>query len=121
MKHLLLLTLSFLLLSLSAAANTPGRHSVDLSWTDPDATIVGYNVYRGTTAGVCTGSVTPYATSTSKAYTDTAVTAGTIYFYAVSAFNGAGAESACSAEVQAQIPSSTVFPTTPGAPLVTVH
>lgn len=102
--------LSWLLLVTLAFANTPGKHSVSLTWVDSDASVVGYNIYRGLATGVCSGTPTPYASSTSKSYVDASVTAGTTYFYAVSAVNGTGSESACSAEAQASVPS---FPASP--------
>jgi cellulose 1,4-beta-cellobiosidase len=117
MRHFLILVL----LSAFALANTPGKHSVDLTWSESDTTVVAYNVYRGTATGVCSGLSVPYALGVlTKAYTDTVVTAGTTYFYAVSALNSAGVESACSAEAQAVIPSTT-FPAAPGTPSVVVH
>lgn len=95
----------------TAHANTPGQHNVSLSWQDSDGTIVSYNVYRGTAPGVCSGTPTPYATSASKSYVDSSVTAGTQYTYAVSGVNAAGGESACSAEAQITVPSSPQTPT----------
>lgn len=98
-------------MSTNASANTPGQHSVSLNWQDSDGTIVSYNVYRGTAPGVCSGTPTPYATSASKSYVDSSVTAGTQYTYAVSGVNAAGGESACSAEAQVAVPSSPQTPT----------
>lgn len=121
MKTLISLFLSFALLLFSplAFANTPGQHSVVLTWIDADTTVVSYNVYRGLAAGVCSGTPTPYATGvTAKTYTDTAVTAGTTYVYAVSAVNGAGAESACSTEAQAAVPQT---PATPNGLTAVAH
>lgn len=59
--------------------------SVGLSWP----TIAGgeqYRIYRSTSPG--SPSTTPYATVTTTSYTDTTLTAGTQYYYTVSAFNG---------------------------------
>ena len=72
---------------MTAAAGV-GR--VDLSWTTPvngGSPILGYNLYRGPSAGNLSlyqplGVVTVYP--------DTAVTAGTTYFYAVAARNSLG-------------------------------
>src|SRR6266571_3132848 len=77
-----------------------GAHSVSLTWSDSDGTVVSYNIYRGNQTGVCLGTPTPYANSATKSYTDTAVVSGTTYVYAVSALNGTGGESACSSEAQ---------------------
>ena len=59
-----------------AFANTPGQHSVALSWNAPangcGANGCTYNLYRSATANVCAGTPTPYATAiASPSYTDT--------------------------------------------------
>jgi hypothetical protein len=99
------ITLACLALVLFAHADTPGKHGVILSWTASTTAGVTYNVYRGTAAGVCSGTPTPYATGiTSTTFTDTAnLTDGQIIFYNTSAVKG-GAESACDGELQVQIP-----------------
>jgi fibronectin type 3 domain-containing protein len=102
------LALLFVLFSsLAAFANTPGKHSVTLTWTASTSTGVTYNLYRGTAAGVCSGTPTPYAIGISTTpFTDTNVTLGTTYFYNVSAV-GTGGESACDGEVTVQVPDIT--------------
>jgi len=106
MKKLILI----LILLGTAWANTPGKHSVSLTWTETGCPTCTFNVYRGTATGVCLGTPTPYATGvTTTSYIDTAVTGGTTYFYAVSAVSGG--ESACSSEAQAAVPSSPPSPT----------
>ena len=65
-------------------------HSVILNWTasvvGPGvAPVTGYNILRGTTAGG--ESTTPIGTATTTTFTDTTVTAGSTYFYAVTAMN----------------------------------
>lgn len=106
MKRVLLLL--FLLVPL-LFANTPGKHSVVLTWSET-TTGVTFNVYRGTTTGVCSGTPTPYATGiTALTFTDTTVVEGTTYVYAVSAVKGG--ESACSNEAQATVPTSPTPPT----------
>jgi fibronectin type 3 domain-containing protein len=90
-------------------ATTPGKHTVVLTWSE-STTGVTFNVYRGTSSGVCSGTPTPYATGvTLLTYTDTSVVEGTTYFYAVSAVKGG--ESACSSEAQASVPISPAPPT----------
>jgi hypothetical protein len=95
----------FFLLTVAAFANNPGKHSVALSWTASTTTGVTYNLYRGSAAGVCSGTPTPYATGiTSTTFTDTAnLTDGQTIYYNVSAVKG-GAESACDGELQVLIP-----------------
>src|SRR5207302_520103 len=79
---------------------TAGRGVVHLSWTAPSnggSTITNYKVYRGATSGgesllTTLGNVTTYG--------DAAVSAGTTYYYEVSAVNGVG-EGAMSNEASA--------------------
>jgi len=99
-----------LLLCKSAHASSPGQRSVSLTWTEtPACPACTYNVYRGSTTGVCSGTPTPFATGiTSTSYTDSTVVAGQGYFYAVSAVSGV--ESACSAEAQIAVPSAPATP-----------
>lgn len=84
-------------------ANTPGKHTVLLTWIASSTSGVTYNIYRGTTAGVCNGTPTPYVTGiTLTSYTDTNVQVGT-YFYNVSAVSTIGDESICAGEVQCRV------------------
>ena len=94
------------LLGLLAFANTPGQHKVTLKWTASPTAGVTYNLYKGSAAGVCNGTPTPYATGiTGTTYTDTTgLSDGATIFYNVSAVGIGGAESACDGEVQVQIP-----------------
>jgi len=99
-----------LLLTLLSFANTPGKHSVVLSWTASTSSGVQYNLYRGSSSGVCAGTPTPYITGISTTtITDFGVPAGT-YYYAVSAYTATGGESACSSEVQVSVPNITTAP-----------
>jgi len=91
---------STLTVSLSGA----GLHWIGLSWTDSDATVAGYNVYRAAASGG------PYSTqlntsgllaSPSYMDSDPALVAGTTYYYVVKAVNSAGMESAQSNQSQA--------------------
>jgi cellulose 1,4-beta-cellobiosidase len=69
---------------------TAGNAQVALSWTTPadgGTAITGYRLYRGTTSGY----LAPYQTlGVVTAYTDTAVSNGTTYYYQVSAVNAVG-------------------------------
>ena len=79
-------------------------HSVDLSWTaSTTTTVAGYKVYRSSTSGG------PYAVIssspvTSTVYTDPSVTAGSTYYYVVTAVDSSGAESSYSNQATAVIP-----------------
>lgn len=81
---------------------TAGSGLVTLSWT-ASAGAPSYNVKRSTLSG---GPYSTIASPVTSTYTDTAVTAGTTYYYVVSAVNAAG-ESANSIEVSA-VPSAGV-------------
>jgi hypothetical protein len=81
----------------------PTQHSADLSWSPSPSTVVGYNVYCGTTSGG------PYAKVNSSLdpstfYTDNTVQNGQTYYYVSTAVNSAGAESGYSNQLQMVIP-----------------
>ena len=105
------LCVAMLLLSGVAFANTPGQHKVTLSWKE-SSTGVTFNLYKGSVAGVCNGTPTPFVTGiTGTQYVDTiGLTDGQTVFYNVSAVGTGGGESACDGELQVQIP---VFPSAP--------
>jgi outer membrane protein assembly factor BamB/fibronectin type 3 domain-containing protein len=68
-----------------------GNLKVVLNWTVPNsngAAVISYNIYRGTTSGLGTVLVTGYTGGI--IWTDTGVTAGTRYYYTVTAVNIAG-------------------------------
>lgn len=79
---------------------------INLDWASStdNVGVAGYNVYRN-------GGVTPIATTTAAAYSDTGLTASTTYIYAVSAFDAAGNTSATTSPVSAT--TLTVPDTTP--------
>jgi Fibronectin type III domain len=79
---------------------TAGTTDVSLTWTTPNdggSPIQGYNIYRGTSSGGESALVTNVQ---SNSYSDTTVTAGTTYYYEVTAVNGVG-EGPASNEVSA--------------------
>jgi HYDIN/CFA65/VesB-like, Ig-like domain len=78
-------------------------HSVALSWNASTSSgIVGYYVYRAIGSGGYT-RLTGSLVNTLK-YTDTAVSAGTTYKYAVTALDSAGTESGYSGAISATVP-----------------
>ena len=88
-------------------AATTVTHGLKLAWTE-STTGTTFNVYRGIAAGA--ESATPLVTGlTTTTYLDTNGTAGTVYFYYVTAVL-AGIESAPSNEASA------TFPTVPSSP-----
>ena len=83
-------------------AATGGNAQVALTWTanaEPD--MAGYNVYRSTTSPVEKSTPLNGALLTSPAYTDSSVTNGTLYFYAITAVDTSHNESDLSGEVTA--------------------
>ena len=75
---------------------------ITLSWTGSTGA-TSYNIYRGTASGVLSTKTLLASNVTVTTYTDTSVTAGTIYYYQVTAVNASG-ESAGSNEVNATAP-----------------
>lgn len=95
-------------LALVAAA---GVVRINLTWTAPywngGASVTNYSVYRGTASGA---EAYLAAAGPTTAYTDRAVTAGTVYYYEVAAVNSAG-EGPKSAEAYATPLADTSPPT----------
>jgi len=87
--------------SLSGVGVTP-QYSVSLTWNASTSSVVGYNVYRGTSPGAY--SKINATVDANTAYTDSTVTAGTTYYYAATAVNPSGEESGYSTPVQVTIP-----------------
>lgn len=82
---------------------TGSSYQVALSWTaslSPD--ISSYNVYRGTAPGSYT-RINQSAITTTQ-YSDTTVATNVTYYYAVTAVDSNGAESAMSSPATASIP-----------------
>ena len=82
-----------------------GIPDVILSWTASTSSgIAGYNIYRGTTSGG--ESSTPLNSSpiAGTSFTDTSVTAGSKYYYVMTAVSSTGTQSADSSEVEATVP-----------------
>jgi hypothetical protein len=93
-------------ISLAGAGAAPATFSVALTWSPSTSSVVGYNVYRATTAGGEAGS-SPINGSTlisGENFTDTNLVDGTTYYYVVTAVNSTDVQSADSMEVSAIIP-----------------
>jgi fibronectin type 3 domain-containing protein len=74
-----------------------GDAKVDLSWTASNsAGVTGYNIYRDTQASMAAKARINTSPVTSTTYSDTSVTNGTTYYYAVTAVDGEGNESVLS-------------------------
>ena len=79
--------------------------NVVLSWTaNTESDLAGYNVYKGTSAGIYG---TPSSLGKVTNYTISGLTAGNTYYFAVSAFDDASNESGNSSELSASIGDST--------------
>jgi hypothetical protein len=79
-------------------------HSVTLNWAPSDsANIVGYYVYRMSLLDLSWAKLTASAVTGLK-YTDTSVSAGETYYYAVTAVNSNGVQSGYSDQAIAIIP-----------------
>ncbi len=89
---------------------TAGNAQVSLIWF-ASSSATSYHVKRATSSG---GPYTQIAVSTLTAFTDTALTNGTPYYYVVSAANSAG-ESANSTQVSATPQAPVVPPSSPGS------
>jgi fibronectin type 3 domain-containing protein len=92
---------------------TGGAGQVTIAWA-PVSNATSYNVYYSTASGVTTTTGTKLSTSTNN-YVQTGLTAGTTYYYIVTALNIAG-ESAASAQVQASTNAAPPVPSVPAAP-----
>jgi hypothetical protein len=77
------------------------QYSVNLSWTAASS-VVGYNVYRGTTAGSYSKINTTLDSNTM--YTDSSVSSGVTYYYAATSVNSSGQESGYSSPTEVTIP-----------------
>lgn len=92
----------------STANGTPieqwTSHSVSLAWVaSVSQGVVGYNVYRGATAGGPYTRLNSALVGTTS-YVDVTVQSGEIYYYVTTAVNGSGEESGKSAEAHATTP-----------------
>jgi hypothetical protein len=85
-----------------SGSGVSATNSVSLSWSPSTSSVVGYNVYRGTTVGAYTKLNSALNATTS--YTDTTVASGTTYYYAATSVNSAGQESSYSSPLQVSVP-----------------
>jgi hypothetical protein len=85
-----------------AVAGTGTAPQVSLGWSASTSPVEGYNVYRGTTPGQY--SKLNSAVDPNTSYTDMTVASGTTYYYAATAVNSSGQESAFSAPVEIGVP-----------------
>lgn len=78
---------------------SPSTANVTLTWaanSEPD--LAGYKIYVGTNSGVYSFSGSPFVTGKVTSYTISNLPKSQTYFFAISAYDGAGNESGLSAE-----------------------
>jgi hypothetical protein len=91
--------------SLTGTGTAPPVYSVALSWTpSSSANIASYKIYRSTTSGSFSPPAIGSVSSPTTTYTDNSVTDGVTYYYATTAVNSSGEESAYSTQASATIP-----------------
>ncbi len=96
--------LLLLFLIMGASTQLKGQ-SVTLAWNaDSDPAATGYTIYWGTVSG---NYVDSEDTGTNTTVTITNLTAGTTYYFAVTAYDGVGDESSDSTEVAYTVPAGT--------------
>jgi hypothetical protein len=78
--------------------------TVALGWTASTSSVIGYNVYRGTTTGGPYSSKLTSSPVASTQFTDTAVQSGQTYYYVVTSVNSSDLESVYSGQATATIP-----------------
>jgi len=89
----------------TVALSGSGEYDIILSWTTSTSSgVIGYNVYRGTASGGESSTPLNSTPINGPAYVDTSVTAGTTYYYEVTAVSSTGTQSAESDEVSASVP-----------------
>ena len=89
----------------ASGSGTTIQHTVQLSWNaSTSSSIAGYNVYRG---GSASGPFTKINSvlDISLGYGDSTVQSGQTYYYATTAVDTSGVESAYSNQIQAEVPS----------------
>jgi hypothetical protein len=88
----------------ASPAPPPTTGSAILSWTmNSESDLAGYKVYIGTTPGQYNYPGSPVVIGRVSSYTVSGLPAGQTYYFALSAFDNSGAESALSAEVSKSI------------------
>jgi len=90
--------------STPAPAPSPATGSATLSWTlNSESDLAGYKIYLGTAPGLYTYPGSPIIVGVTGSYTLVGLPMGQTYYFAVSAFNSSGSESALSSEVSKSI------------------
>ena len=100
-------------LCLCAIALSVTASALTLTWNpNPETDIAGYHLRYGTSPGIYTNAIAA-GTNTTASVTD--LQEGTTYYFAVTAVNQAGLQSAPSNEISHTVPTSPTLPTIPRA------
>lgn len=92
------------------ATSLVGAEAVQIDWTPPvDADLAGFNVYRATSSGGTYSKLNSTGLVASPTYTDLGATAGTHWYYHVTAVDQTGNESAAAA-TDFDVPASDTTP-----------
>lgn len=75
-----------------------------LSWTAPAGAVTGYRVYYGTASNTYSQAPGTGSFATTSTFTVTGLPSGRTYYFAVTAIDAAGTESAYSNEASKLIP-----------------
>ena len=88
----------------TGTGSQPSTHSVSLFWSPSPSSVVGYNLYRGTTSGgPYPSKLTPSPVPTTS-LVDNTVMAGTTYYYVATSVDQNSVESIYSNQITATIP-----------------
>jgi hypothetical protein len=90
-------------ITLSGKGGNGAQHSVVLNWNPSSSSVVGYFIYRSEGGSSSYAKINNSA-NPSTSYTDTGVTAGATYYYAVTSVNSNNVESGYSNQVSVTVP-----------------
>jgi hypothetical protein len=85
-------------------SSTPAAHSVSMSWSPSPSTVIGYNVYRGTTPGGPYPSKLTSSPQSATSLVDGTVMSGTTYYYVATSVDQNSVESVYSNQFTATVP-----------------
>jgi len=82
----------------------PAAHGVDLSWDPSPSSVIGYNIYRGTTSGGPYPLKLNSSPQPGTSFSDNTVRSGTTYYYVATALDANSVESSYSNQLTMVIP-----------------
>ena len=90
------------MINTAPAADSP-THFIELSWSQSESAVSGYNIYRGSHTGGPYSKINS-SLNAAPAYRDTSVRAGQTYFYVTTSVDSSGVESLRSNEAISTVP-----------------